>query len=320
MSTTDPTRPTDDSAAPPAGSAGAAGSPPAARPVPELEPVAPAAVPPATEGAVPILAAEPADTVEPPPADAQSSEEEAAAPAAAAPATEDAVPIPPAEPADSAAPPPAEAQASEEEAAAPAAAAPATGDAVPLPTAAAAEPLSLERLEAEIRGRLKQVMDRAAAVRDSARNLLQRGRMLADLRAQAVALLRQEDSALKPLIEQERERSWEQCARIRAVEYAARHELSLRELTVEARAEAWRRYEQTLAAGSDVWFELLRQRGAKHAAQVAELRTRLTAAEARWLGRESTAPPASEPNADRHEKAQPERAEPEASEAENETN
>lgn len=285
MSTTDPLRrAAEDSAAPPAASADAAGPPPAARSVPGAAAAAPAAVPPET-----------ADFVPSPPAA-------------------------PAEPADSAEPPPAAAAVSEDEAAAPAAIPPETGDAVPSPPPTTAEPVNLEQLEAEIRGRLKRVMDRAAAVRDSARNLLQRGRLLADLRVQAEALLRRENSALEPLIEQERERSREQCARIRAVEYAARHELSLRELTVEARAEARQRYEQTLAAGGDVWFELLRQRRANHDAQVAELQTRLTAAEARWLGREATAPPTPESSAAEPARTAAERAEPEAAEAEDETN
>lgn len=148
---------------------------------------------------------------------------------------------------------------------------------------AGSETVDLEQLEAQIHARLKRVVERARAVRESVDHLLQQGRALAELGQVAEGMIQRRNKGLEGLLDQEFRLGRERLAKIRECRAAVEQVVELRELTMDAHEETWNRYQATFAAGSTAWFRELAQSRADHDKEVARLRAWWTAAEQRWL-------------------------------------
>jgi vacuolar-type H+-ATPase subunit I/STV1 len=129
---------------------------------------------------------------------------------------------------------------------------------------AAAEGADLEQLEVQIRERLERVMTRARAVSKSAKHLLQQGRALTELRQVAEELVGRQNQELEELVDRERRLRRERLAKIRACRADVERMVELRELTIDAREEAWRRYQTIDVAGSVAWFRELAKMRLNH--------------------------------------------------------
>ena len=145
------------------------------------------------------------------------------------------------------------------------------------------EPPSLEQLESAIRARLKVVVGRAHAVNKSVVHLLARGGQLEDVRAAATRMVNRQDRRLEKLIARQQQAARLEKSKIEQCRQSLERELLLRKLTIAARSDAWARYENTLAAASAKWFDVISGRRVDHGELIKWLREWLDAAEQRWL-------------------------------------
>lgn len=143
--------------------------------------------------------------------------------------------------------------------------------------------VDLEELESQIQQRLNQVMMRARTVSKSVKHLLQQGKTLTELRQVVRDMVGRQDQKLEELVLREQHLRTERLARIRACRTDVDRTIELRELTLDAREGAWRRYQAIQVAGSTAWFRKLAELQAGQDEQVGAVRGWLTAAEQRWL-------------------------------------
>ncbi len=161
----------------------------------------------------------------------------------------------------------------------------ASGEATGSSTAGFAD---LEQLETQIKQRLERVIVRARAVSKSAKHLLQQRRTLAELQKSGEDLVEGRNQHLEEIIDQERRLREERLTKIRAHRSDLERIIELRELTMDAREESWRRYQAVYAEGSAAWFRKLADLNTDYAQRLAEVRAWLTEVERRWLPSETS--------------------------------
>jgi hypothetical protein len=151
-------------------------------------------------------------------------------------------------------------------------------------------PPDLDKMEAQIRHRLGELMHRAKAVQTRAEHLLGRVEPMVRTRKKLERVAEAGNTRIQAIREPAREESSLRASAIREITVGMTYEVDLRHEMFAAQLNAWQEFQAIIQVPAEAWFAVVAARQSDAVARLSGLQQWLETAEKRWGGVTAAAP------------------------------